>query len=105
VGLSSLTLRTNCSCCAVIAVLLSVALIQSSLLMLIYAQLFGSTLNRTLPLDLRADETIADLQRRLLQMHEGIVIKRCIFAGKQLDDVNKTIGQLQEEGDESSHGV
>jgi hypothetical protein len=61
--------------------------------MLIYVQLFGSVVNKTVALDMRADETIAELQKRILQLHANILIKRCIFAGRQLDDHSKTIGQ------------
>ena len=61
--------------------------------MLIYVQLFGTGVSRTLPVDTRAEATIGDLQKRILTLNPGIIIKRCIFAGKQLDDVNKTIGQ------------
>ncbi len=60
--------------------------------MLIYVQLFGGV-SRTLPLDVRPDCAVGELQRRLLQIHPELIIKRCIFAGKQLDEQAKTIGQ------------
>lgn len=63
------------------------------LAMLVYVQLFGSSVQRTVGLDLRGDCTVADLHQRILQLHPDIVIKRCIFAGRQLEDKNKTIGQ------------
>ena len=62
--------------------------------MLIYVQLFGSHVNKTLALDLHSDDTIGELEKRILQLvkHE-VLIKRCLFAGKQLDEKQKTIGQ------------
>lgn len=63
--------------------------------MLIYVQLFGGVVQQTLPVDIKAECTIGDLQKRILTLHPGVTIKRCIFAGKQLDDQNKTIGQNQ----------
>jgi hypothetical protein len=61
--------------------------------MLIYVQLFGGAVQRTLPLDVRSDCSVGELQRRIRQLHPELAIKRCIFAGKQLDDDAKTIGQ------------
>lgn len=63
--------------------------------MLIYVQLFGGVVQKTLPVDIKAECSIAELQKRILTLCPGISIKRCIFAGKQLDDQNKTIGQKE----------
>lgn len=64
--------------------------------MLLYAQLFGCV-TRTIAIDIHAESNINELQQRILQLVDGIVIKRFIFAGRQLDDRTKTIGQTQKE--------
>lgn len=41
----------------------------------------------------RASSSLAALHQRILQLQPDIVIKRCIFAGKQMEQAEKSIGE------------